>query len=85
MAPESMCCNALYVMAHKAGDLLLYEVAQRTRYGIRAGDILARMGGDEFTLWLHGLQSSEQAHMTAERMPKRPVEIPFAFLVNPEQ
>lgn len=37
---------------HRAGDLVLIEIAARLRRCLRAGDLAARLGGDEFGLLL---------------------------------
>ncbi|TCO78866.1 diguanylate cyclase (GGDEF)-like protein [Plasticicumulans lactativorans] len=37
---------------HRTGDLLLTEVAARTRNCLRASDLMARLGGDEFVVLL---------------------------------
>jgi diguanylate cyclase (GGDEF)-like protein len=50
--------NALY--GHDAGDNLLTRVAAMLRGTVRPTDIVARVGADEFGLWLDGMD-----HMTA--------------------
>jgi diguanylate cyclase (GGDEF)-like protein/PAS domain S-box-containing protein len=42
---------------HCAGDLLLIEVAQRIQSELRATDVVARFGGDEFIILLESLAS----------------------------
>jgi diguanylate cyclase (GGDEF)-like protein len=37
-------------LGHDVGDALLVEVGRRLRRGVRAEDMVARMGGDEFTV-----------------------------------
>jgi len=55
-------------MGHHAGDCLLVEVALRLSSCLRAGDILARIGGDEFTALLRNINSSKAAGVVANRM-----------------
>jgi diguanylate cyclase (GGDEF)-like protein len=56
---------------HAAGDQLLQEVAARLRRGIRAGDTVARLAGDEFTLLLPGIDSPETAGRVAAKLLER--------------
>jgi diguanylate cyclase (GGDEF)-like protein/PAS domain S-box-containing protein len=53
---------------HAAGDELLKSVAQRLRLCMRAGDTLARKGGDEFTALLPDMVKAEDAAVIAEKI-----------------
>lgn len=53
-------------LGHHAGDALLTQVAERIRGRMRASDMLARVGGDEFILLLHNLGSRDEAAKIAE-------------------
>jgi diguanylate cyclase (GGDEF)-like protein/PAS domain S-box-containing protein len=53
---------------HPQGDLLLQQVATRLKLEIRSDDTLARLGGDEFVLLLEGLNRSEAAGLTAQKL-----------------
>ncbi|MFO7954290.1 MAG: EAL domain-containing protein [Thioalkalivibrio sp.] len=55
-------------LGHTVGDRLLQGVAQRLQSCIRKGDTLSRFGGDEFTLLIPGLASSEAAIQVAEKI-----------------
>ncbi len=61
---------------HAAGDLLLAEVAKRLRDELRAGDLAARIGGDEFTVLLPNTDAA-QAYEIAERL-RVAVQAPLA-------
>src|SRR5262249_16199915 len=53
---------------HDSGNDLLVAVAGRLRSCVRPGDIVARMGGDEFTILLTRLESAGPAVEVAERV-----------------
>lgn len=52
---------------HGAGDRLLKHVGDRLRSAVRAGDIVSRIGGDEFVI-LAETRSAEQAMELGERL-----------------
>lgn len=55
---------------HVVGDQVLMEVARRLRGALRAGDVLSRLGGDEFTVLLPELASLAQAQQVAEKLQR---------------
>ncbi|MCB2182106.1 MAG: sensor domain-containing diguanylate cyclase [Desulfobulbaceae bacterium] len=61
---------------HDVGDLVLKEVGGRLNAIVRADDIVARMGGDEFIFLLSGLKEPEDAERVAEKIIQK-IIIPF--------
>lgn len=55
-------------LGHAIGDELLRSIADRLGRGIRSGDTLARIGGDEFALLLPDLKTTSDAAKIAEGM-----------------
>ncbi|WP_297841132.1 EAL domain-containing protein [Pseudomonas sp.] len=58
-------------LGHDVGDRLLLWVAEQLKECLRPYDILARMGGDEFTAVIDGLDYPEQAAIIAEKLIER--------------
>jgi diguanylate cyclase (GGDEF)-like protein len=65
-------------LGHTLGDQLLQAVAQRLSDSLRAGDTVARWGGDEFIILLPKVNSIEDAGLVARRI-LRAFELPFHF------
>jgi diguanylate cyclase (GGDEF)-like protein len=53
-------------LGHEFGDLVIQRVARRLRQAIGDGTVLARIGGDEFAVLVHGSQA--EAQDVAERL-----------------
>ncbi|MGI8866175.1 MAG: sensor domain-containing protein [Rubrobacteraceae bacterium] len=57
-------------LGHEVGDQLLVTVSQRLERCLRTRDLVARMGGDEFTILLEGVSGVGDAEETAERISR---------------
>ncbi len=72
-------------LGHAAGDAVLAEVAARLSSNLRPGDMVARIGGEEFLVVLPDL-SFDAARATAERLRRlvcdQPVRLPAGRQVS---
>ncbi|HWE33904.1 MAG TPA: EAL domain-containing protein [Solirubrobacteraceae bacterium] len=75
----SLACAVLYLdidrfklvndsLSHAVGDHLLVALAGRVASVLRPGDTVARIGGDEFTILLDGVDSDAEALSVADRV-----------------
>ena len=55
-------------LGHHVGDMLLQTVATRMQSALRESDVIARMGGDEFTVLLTELDCLEDMSLVASKL-----------------
>ncbi len=68
-------------LGHDAGDQLLQQVARRLEQCVRAGDTVARFGGDEFVVLLENIASPENVDMLVEKF-RTTLDEPFELAGN---
>ncbi|MBH8562831.1 amino acid permease [Nostoc sp. CENA67] len=57
-------------LGHLLGNQLLIAISHRLKLVLRSGDIVARFGGDEFTILIEEIESINSAIQVAERIQK---------------
>ncbi len=65
---------------HLAGDQVLSEIAGRLSAAVRPGDLVARIGGDEFAVLCERLANPDDVEVVADRLldvVRRPIEVPL--------
>ncbi len=62
---------------HVAGDHLLQVVGERLRHGTREGDMIARMGGDEFTILAQSTTPDDAARLAHRLLASLSQPVPF--------
>ncbi len=63
-------------LGHPAGDAALRHLAKLVRSSLRMGDVAARIGGEEFAVWLPGADLAQGVEI-AERLRAQVGERPF--------
>ncbi|HEX9186751.1 MAG TPA: EAL domain-containing protein, partial [Vicinamibacteria bacterium] len=58
-------------LGHAAGDTVLQTMAERLRSGTRSSDLVARIGGDEFTVLVQNLARPDDAALVARALLDR--------------
>lgn len=69
-------------LGHITGDELLIAVARRLQTCVRADDLIARFGGDEFVVLIDGIKHVSDATLVAERIHQ---ELSFPFNLGPRE
>jgi diguanylate cyclase (GGDEF)-like protein len=69
-------------LGHAAGDAVLIEVARRFSAAVRASDLVARIGGDEFAALLEPVDGLDGANRSARRLTDA-IDQPFLFGAHP--
>ncbi|MFJ5320702.1 sensor domain-containing phosphodiesterase [Pectobacterium parvum] len=69
-------------LGHSSGDNILVHVAKKIKAAVRSGDVVARMGGDEFALLFPGLSDKKVAGKIAEQIIH---EISQAMMIDDHQ
>ncbi len=63
-------------LGHLMGNQLLIAISHRLKSVLRVGDIVARFGGDEFTILIEEIEDISTAIQVAERI-KKVLDLPF--------
>jgi diguanylate cyclase (GGDEF)-like protein len=57
-------------LGHATGDLVLQETGKRIKECVSSGDVVSRLGGDEFTVILRDIKTISDVERVAERIVK---------------
>lgn len=62
---------------HSAGDAVLVEIAKRLKETLRRSDLVARIGGDEFIIWLEPITDRKEVCTVLEKINTLGRDIPW--------
>lgn len=71
-------------LGHVMGDKLLKKTAKILRKGVRSNDLVGRVGGDEFLVFLRNINNMDEAKECAERLCRsiRRLSVDFSFPIS---